>query len=35
MEGSGSVIVVNDKKLLAPLRVKLKFEDGMGNGSIS
>ena len=30
--GSGSVIAVNDKKLLAPLRVKLKFQDGMANG---
>jgi len=25
VEGDGSVIAVNDKKLLAPLRVKLKF----------
>lgn len=33
VDGDGSVIAVNDKKLLAPLRVKLKFKDTeMQNG---
>lgn len=33
VEGSGSVVQVNDKSLIAPLRVKLIFKDtAMANG---
>lgn len=33
VDGDGSVVAVNDRKLVAPLRVKLKFKDSiMSNG---